>query len=341
MGHDHAHAPSLSAAGRHRRPLLVAFALTLVYALVEVVGGFLLGSLALLSDAGHMLTDVAGLGMALAAVQLASQVRDPRHTYGLYRLEVLAALANAALLFAIAGYVLYEAAVRFAEPPEVPGLPLLLIASLGLAVNLVSFALLRAGAKESLNVRGAFLEVFSDMLGSAGVIAAGVILITTGWPYADPIIGVGIGLFILPRAWRLGRDALRILLEIAPADLDVTAAQRALAGIPGVHDVHDLHVWTLTSGMNMASGHLSVEHAGDVGPVLQAAHALLALDYEVAHATLQVEPRDAGLECAVCPSSPVTAAGASCEAAADELPGPAATAREPGAAIMPKPEGEV
>ena len=314
MAHDHAQTSSLSAAGRHRRPLLIAFVLTLVYALVEIVGGFLLGSLALLSDAGHMLTDVAGLGMALAAVQLASQVRDPRHTYGLYRLEVLAALANAVLLFAIAAYVLFEAAVRFAEPPDVPGLPLLLIASLGLAVNLVSFGLLRAGAKESLNVRGAFLEVFSDMLGSAGVIAAGIILITTGWPYADPIIGVGIGLFILPRAWRLGRDALRILLEIAPADVDVTAAQRDLAAVPGVHDVHDLHVWTLTSGMNMASGHLSVEHAGDVGPVLQAALALLAQEYDVAHATLQVEPRDAGLECTVCPSAPVTAAEASCEA---------------------------
>lgn len=294
-GHDHTH--GVSAAGRHRRPLLAAFILTLAYAVVEVVTGLLLGSLALLSDAGHMLTDVVGLGMALAAIQLASQRRDPAHTYGLYRLEVLAALANAGLLFAVAAYVLYEAIVRFSNPPEVPGLPLLLVAVVGLVVNLISFALLRSGAKESLNVRGAFLEVFSDMLGSAGVIVAGIVLITTGWPYADPIIGAGIGLFILPRAWRLGRDALRILLEMAPPDLDVAAAERDLCAIPGVVELHDLHIWTLTSGMNMASGHLTVRSALDVGPVLHAAQLLLAERFEVTHVTLQCEPQDSELEC--------------------------------------------
>jgi len=320
--HAHAHASSLSAAGRHRRPLRIAFVLTLAYALVEGVSGVLLGSLALLSDAGHMLTDVVGLGMALAAVQLAGQTRDPGHTYGLYRLEVLAALANAVLLFGVAAYVLYEAAVRFTEPPDVPGVPLLVVAGLGLLVNLVSFLLLRAGAKESLNVRGAFLEVFSDMLGSAGVIVAGIILVTTGWPYADPIIGAGIGLFILPRAWRLGRDALRILLEIAPEHVDVTAAQSSLAGLPGVVDVHDLHVWTLTSGMNMASGHLSVACAADVAPVMRAAHVLLAHEFEVTHATLQVEPKDSGFVCTPCPSSPATTAAACAHA-------PAATDRAP------------
>jgi len=296
--HDHMH--GLSAAGRHRGPLLAAFILTLAYALVEVVTGFLFGSLALLSDAGHMLTDVVGLGMALAAIQVASQRRDPRQTYGLYRLEVLAALANAALLFGVAAYVLYEAARRFLQPPEVPGLPLLVIAAIGLIVNLISFALLRSGAKESLNVRGAFLEVFSDMLGSAGVIVAGIILITTGWPYADPIIGAGIGLFILPRAWRLGRDALRILLEMAPPGMDVASADRELCALPGVVDVHDLHIWTLTSGMNMASGHLTVRSAADVGPVLVAARRLLAERFDVTHVTLQCEPQEAGLECVTC-----------------------------------------
>lgn len=298
--HDHGSA-ALSAAGRHRRPLLIAFLLTLAYAIVEAVSGLLIGSLALLSDAGHMLTDVVGLGMALAAIQLAGQRRDPSHTFGLYRLEVLAALANAVLLFGVAGYVLYEAVRRFMEPVDVLGMPLLLVAGVGLVVNLVSFLLLRAGAKESLNVRGAFLEVFSDMLGSVGVIVAGVVLLTTGWPYADPIIGVGIGLFILPRAWRLGRDALRILLEIAPPELDLAEAARRLGGLPGVTEVHDLHIWTLTSGMNMASGHLGVETSADVGPVLEAARRLLDERFDVTHVTLQCEPCDSDcLQCTGC-----------------------------------------
>ncbi len=269
MSSEHAHRQRLSAAGRHIGPLLAAFILTLSYAVVEVVVSLLVGSLALLSDAAHMLTDVVGLGMALAAIQLASQRRDPAHTYGLYRLEVLAALADAGLMFAVAGYVLYEAILRFAHPPTVPGLPLLLVASVGLVVNLVSFALLRAGAKESLNVRGAFLEVFSDVLGSAGVIVAGVILITTGWPYADPIIGAAIGLFILPRAWRLGRDALRVLLEIAPRDIDVGEIEARLTALPGIAGVHDIHVWTLTSGMPMATGHIAIDPCADSGEVLR------------------------------------------------------------------------
>ena len=248
-----------------------------------------------------MLTDVVGLGMALAAIQLAGVRRDPSHTYGLYRLEVLAALVNAGLLFAVAGYVLYEAALRFFAPAEVPGTALLVVAVIGLIVNLISFLLLREGAEESLNLRGAFLEVFSDMLGSAGVIVAGVILITTGWPYADPIIGAAIGVFILPRAWRLGRDALRILLEVAPPDCDVDAARSSLASLPGVEDVHDLHIWTLTSGMNMASGHVSVTTAADVGPVVRGARDLLERDFAVGHVTLQCEPADdADAGCAGC-----------------------------------------
>ncbi len=302
MSSEHAHTRGLSAAGRHRGALLAAFILTLAYAAVEVVTGLLLGSLALLSDAGHMLTDVVGLGMALAAIQLASQRRDPAHTYGLYRLEVLAALANAGLLFAVAGYVLYEAVLRFAHPPEVPGLPLLLVALVGVAVNLVSFALLRAGAKESLNVRGAFLEVFSDMLGSAGVIVAGIILITTGWPYADPIIGAAIGLFILPRAWRLGRDALRVLLEIAPHNVDVGQIEARLRALPGVAGVHDIHAWTLTSGMPMATGHIAIRPRVDSGEVLRAATELLRNEFGLAHVTLQCEVmgEDGSTGCLAC-----------------------------------------
>ena len=289
MSHDHG-GSFASAAGRHRRPLAIAFALTAAYMVVEFVGGFVFGSLALLSDAGHMLTDVVGIGMALAAIQLASGRRKQAHTYGLYRLEVLAALANALLLFAVAGYVLYEAYRRLTDPPDVPGLPLLLVATVGLAVNVVSFLILRAGAKESLNVRGAFLEVLSDMLGSLGVIVAGIVLMTTGWHYADPIIGAAIGLFILPRTWALGREALRILLEIAPKDLDVAAVGRSLTAVPGVASVHDLHVWTLTPGMLAATGHLTIEDGADLERVLTDARTLLENDYEIHHTTLQCEP---------------------------------------------------
>lgn len=291
MSGGHAHGGGFqSAAGRHKRPLVIAFALTAAYMVVEAIGGIVFGSLALLSDAGHMLTDVAGLGMALAAIQIASAPRRSSHTYGLYRLEVLAALANALLLFGVAGYVLYEAVQRFTEPPEVPGTPLLLVASVGLLVNVVSFLLLRAGSKESLNVRGAFLEVLSDMLGSAGVIAAGIVLLTTGWQYADPLIGAAIGLFILPRTWALGREALRILLELAPKGFDVKEVERRLAAVPGVASVHDLHVWTLTPGLLAASGHLQIADSSPLGPVLTQATALLEDEFEIHHSTLQCEP---------------------------------------------------
>lgn len=290
-GHSHAEPGGFtSASARHTRPLLIAFGLTATYMVAEVVGGLVFDSLALLSDAGHMLTDVAGLGMALAAIQFAQSRRSASHTYGLYRLEILASLANAVLLFAVAGYVLVEAARRFSEPPEVPGAPLLAIATVGLIVNMISFRLLRSGAQESLNVRGAFLEVLADMLGSAGVIVAGVVLITTGWPYADPIIGAAIGLFILPRAWRLGGTALRILLEVAPPGMDVAAAERRLADVDGVAGVHDLHVWTLTSGLNAASGHVEVEADADLDATLSAATTVLKEQFAISHVTLQCEP---------------------------------------------------
>jgi len=232
MSGDHGTSAALTSAGKHKRPLVIALCLTALFMVVEAAVAVASGSLALLSDAGHMLTDVTGLGMALIAIQLGRRRSDPSHTYGLYRLEVLAALANAFLLFAVAGYVLFEAYGRIRNPPDVPGVPLLVVAGVGLLVNVVSFLLLRAGAKESLNVRGAFLEVLSDLLGSLGVIVAGVVLLTTGWPYADPIIGAAIGLFILPRAWRLGKEAVRVLLAIAPRELDVRAVEQRLAGCP-------------------------------------------------------------------------------------------------------------
>lgn len=284
------HASAISAAGRHKRPLVLALALTAAYMVVEFVAGFAFGSLALVSDAGHMLTDVAGLGMALAAIQIAQSHRSSAATFGLYRLEVLAALVNTLLLFGIAAYVLFEAWRRFQNPVDVPGVGLIVVATVGLAVNIVSFVLLRRGAAESLNVRGAFLEVLSDMLGSVGVIAAGVVLITTGWQYVDPIVGVGIGLFILPRAYRLGRESLRVLLQVAPSEIDVADVQRRLEAIPGVAGVHDLHVWTLTSGLRVASGHLDLPPGEDATPVRERATALLGEEIGIEHVTLQVEP---------------------------------------------------
>lgn len=290
MGDGHAHPSAASAGGKHIRPLIIAFTLTASYMVVEFVVGFSVNSLALISDAAHMGTDVLGLGMALAAISLASRPTTSQRTFGFYRIEVLAALANGILLFAVAIYVIYEAIQRFAEPPEVPGLPLLIVASVGLVVNLISFRLLMAGSKESINLKGAYLEVLGDLLGSVGVIVAAIVLLTTGWPYADPIIGVGIGLFILPRTFQLTRQALRILLEAAPKDIDVETVQAELLALPGVAEVHDLHVWTITSGMESASGHIVVEAGTDYPAVLNSVLAHLKEKYHIEHATFQCEP---------------------------------------------------
>lgn len=290
QGHGHAHGIGASAAGRHRRPLFIAFALTAGYMVVELVAGLVFGSLALLSDAAHMGTDVLGLGMALAAITLASRPATSQRTYGTYRLEVLAALANGLLLFGVAGYVLYEAIQRLSDPPDVPGLPLMVVAVLGLVVNLVSFRLLTAGSKESINLRGAYLEVLADMLGSVGVIVAAVVIYTTGWPYADPIVGAAIGLFILPRTWKLTAQALRILMQVAPPGMDVEEIRRRITELPDVLDVHDLHVWTLTSGVENATGHVVVSDDADYHDVLDRVLALLAEEYGITHTTIQCEP---------------------------------------------------
>jgi cobalt-zinc-cadmium efflux system protein len=289
MAHDHSHGIVTSGA-RHKRALTFALILTATYLVVELVVGLAINSLALISDAGHMLTDTLGLGLALTAIVLAQSTADDDRTYGRYRLESLASLANAVLLFGVAIYVLVEAIGRFRDPTDVPGLGLMVVALVGLVVNVASFLLLRAGAKESLNVRGAFLEVWADMIGSIGVLAAGVIMLATDWPYADPIVGVGIGLFVLPRAWRLGADAVHILMEGAPKDVDVADVRTTLSALPGVEGVHDLHVWTLTSGTDMASAHLRMTHGADGGEVLQAATTLLLERFNIAHATIQTEP---------------------------------------------------
>ena len=294
-GHDHAHGPSLASAGsRHVRPLMISFALIGGFFLVEAVAGFVTGSLALLSDAGHMLTDVIGLGMALAAIKLASRFEQrgesTSHTYGVYRLEILAAFVNALLLFAVALWVLIEAVRRLFDEPEVLGVPMLVVASLGLIVNLIAFALLREGAKESLNVEGAYLEVLADTVGSVGVIIAAILLELFGWGWADPVVAALIGLWILPRTWHLGRKAVRILLQAAPDHVDLAVLASDLAGIDGVVDVHDLHVWTLTSDMDAASAHLVARTDADHHTILDRARELLTERYHVAHGTFQIEP---------------------------------------------------
>jgi cobalt-zinc-cadmium efflux system protein len=292
MSHDHG--PSLASAGsRHLRPLAISFALIAGFFVVEAVAGVVTGSLALLSDAGHMLTDVVGLGMALAAIQLARRfdMRDAGpHTFGVYRLEILAAFVNALLLFGVAIWVLVEAVRRLADEPEIDGVAMLVVAVLGLVVNLIAFALLRRGSKESLNVEGAYLEVLADTLGSVGVILAAVMLEVFGWWWADPVIGALVGVWILPRAWRLGRRAVRILLQAAPEELDLDRLRADLGAIDGVIDVHDLHVWTLTSDMDAASAHLVAATGTDHHAVLDQARDLLVTRYRIDHGTFQVEP---------------------------------------------------
>ena len=291
-GHDHG-AAAMRAGARHMRPLLISFGLIVAFLVVQVFTGIVTGSLALLSDAGHMATDALGLGMALAAIQAASKARvHPRRTFGLYRLEILAALVNAVLLFGVAGYVLFEAVRRLSDAPDVASTPVLIVGVLGLIVNVIAFLLLRAGSKESLNLQGAYLEVLADMLGSVGVIVAAIVWGITDWAWVDPVIGAAIGVFILPRAWKLGREALRVLVQAAPARIDLAAMQVELAGIGGVVDVHDLHVWTLTSDMEVATAHLMVAAGTDSHAVLDQARALLAAQHGITHATLQVEPDD-------------------------------------------------
>lgn len=285
------HVSVARAASAHKRRLAWVLGLVVVFMVAEVVGGILTGSLALLSDAGHMATDALGLGMALAAIVAADRAgRSTHRTFGLYRLEILAALANAVLLFAVAGYVLWEAYQRIQDPPEILSGPMLIVAVIGLVVNIVGWWVLREGAEESINVEGAYLEVLADLIGSIAVIAAALIVRYTGWAYADPIFGAAIGVFILPRAWRLGGQAVRILVQAAPTSLDMDELRRRLAGLPDVTDVHDLHVWTLTSGMNVASVHLMTPAGADSHNVLDQARQLLETDYAIDHATLQVEP---------------------------------------------------
>lgn len=290
MGAHHDHGVT-SLGERHRGRLWIALLMTGTVTVAEVAGGLYSNSLALLSDAGHMATDTLGIAMALAAIIAVRRIGSrPRQTFGLYRLEVLAALANTVLLFGVAIWVLAESFSRLGEPPEIKSIPMLVVAAVGLVANLVSFSILRSAAADSINVRGAYFEVLGDMLGSIAVIVAAIVIALTGWWYIDPILATAVGLFILPRAARLGRDALRILLQTAPTHIDMDGVDRVLREVDGVADVHDLHVWTLTSGMDVASAHLAIAPGADLAEVLRDARGRLDTEFGIDHATLQVEP---------------------------------------------------
>jgi cobalt-zinc-cadmium efflux system protein len=264
-------------------------ALLVGFMVVEVVAGVLTRSLALISDAAHMATDALGVGMALAAVMSARKGAQGSRTYGLYRLEILAALANTLLLFGVAVYIVWEAFNRWDNPPEILSGPMLGVAVVGLGINVIGWRLLDVEGK-SLNVSAARLEIFADLLGSIGVIVAALVVQFTGWLQADPLIAIALGLFVLPRGYRLGREAVRILVQAAPPHLDIETIRRSLGSLPGVIDIHDLHVWTLTSGMEVASAHLMIGNDRDPHDTLDGARDLLVQEFRIAHATLQVEP---------------------------------------------------
>ncbi len=289
MGHAHAH-HDRTAAGQNKGRLTIVLILTTIYLVAEVIGGLLTDSLALLADAGHMLTDVAGLALALLAVWFAERPASPERTYGYYRVEILAALTNAVVLIGISLFILYEAYERFLDPPEVASVPMLIVAVIGLVVNLAGIYLLFTGSKESLNLKGAYFEVLSDALGSIGVIVAAIIMATTGWYYADPLISAGIGLFILPRTWSLLSDAMNVLLEGTPSDVNLEAVRAAIGNVEGVADVHDLHVWSLTSGVNALSVHVVLAEGAEHGATLSEIHHKTTADFAIRHVTVQVEP---------------------------------------------------
>jgi cobalt-zinc-cadmium efflux system protein len=286
----HRHGRSNAAAGRGR--LLVVLGMVSAFLVVEVIGGLLTNSLALLADAGHMFTDAAGIGLSLLAIWFGGRPATSEKTFGYYRLEIFAAVANAVILLGVAAYILYEALQRFARPPEVLGLPMLGVAAIGLVINLVSLRLLHAGARASLNLRGAYLEVVGDLLGSVAVIVAGLVIVITGWGPIDPVASVVIAGLILPRTWSLLREAVDILLQAAPEGVDLDEVRRHILRAAGVADIHDLHAWTLTSGQNVVSLHAVMEPGADPAAVLDELCACLTDDFDMEHSTVQLETAD-------------------------------------------------
>jgi cobalt-zinc-cadmium efflux system protein len=291
-GHGHAHGGHGHSHGRgaNARQLTLALILTTAFLIAEVVGGLLTQSLALISDAAHMFTDAAGLAIALAAVKLGERPADAKRTFGYARFEILAAALNAVLLFLVALYILYEAYQRLVQPADVASLPMLGIAVLGLVVNLICMRILDAGKEESLNVKGAYLEVWADMLGSVGVMLAAAAIWLTDWNWIDPLVAVAIGLWVLPRTWALLRESLNILLQGVPEGIAIADVESALRGIPGLKDLHSLHIWSLTSGRNVLSAHIEIgPDIDDAMAFRQRVEGMLHERFGLDHMTIQLE----------------------------------------------------
>lgn len=280
---------TISQASKNKGRLKIVLGFTLLYLIVEVIGGIMTKSLALLADAGHMLTDVGGLALALVAINYAERKATTERTYGYYRAEILAALANAVVLIGISIYILYEAYLRFLDPPKVESKEMIAVAAVGLVVNIAGMLVLRKSSGESLNMKGAYFEVLSDMLTSIGVIAAGIIMLTTGWYYADPLLSAGIGLFILPRTWILLKESIGILLEGTPKDVNMAELRSSILLVEGVADLHDLHVWVLTSGVNAMTAHVVLKEGAGGKQVLSALQKHINENFKISHTTLQLE----------------------------------------------------
>lgn len=291
MSGGHSHAPSEV---RHERPLWWAFGLTAAFLVAELIGAWLTNSLALLSDAAHMATDTLALAIALVAVRLSRRPADARRTFGYARFEAIGALVNGLLLFGVAGYILWEAVGRVREPPAVASTGMFLVASVGLVVNLIAMRLLAAGSGENLNVKGAYLEVWSDMLGSIAVIVAAIVIHFTAWTIVDPILAVLIGLWVLPRTWTLLRDAGHVLLNGVPAHIDLDSVRSVLSGVSGVEEIHDLHVWSLGSQRVSLTAHVVVTESSNPEAARSEMSRALATKFGIEHSTLQIETSPCG-----------------------------------------------
>lgn len=304
MSHDHAHGPpgpgDEARRGRDRRSLRAALGISIAFLALEIAGGLLTGSLALLADAGHMATDVAGLLLALFALRIAARAPTADKTFGWMRTEILAALANGVVLSGTALGIAIEAIRRFSDPPEVKAGAMLWIAIAGLLANLAAALVLHRASSSSLNVRAAFLHVLADALGSVGAIGAALAISLFGWRLADPVVAIAIAGLVLSSAWRLVRASVEVLMESAPAHVDVAALEREMRAIEGVVNVHDLHVWTLTSGYHAMSAHVDVADPAPSSALLDRLGRLARERFEIAHTTFQLEP--AGPELASCSS---------------------------------------